>query len=77
MIPFLDHVAKQGSMIDLQNVCRRLAYDISMGIIFGKQEGYLSVSLPTKELPEAEAIAEETMLYRFALPKFCGNQCDG
>ncbi|OUZ99326.1 Cytochrome P450 [Macleaya cordata] len=70
LVPFLNHVAKNGSTIDLQDVCSRFAFDSSLSVVFGRHERYLSLGLPSNELAEAADDALEAILYRHAIPKF-------
>ncbi|OUZ99327.1 Cytochrome P450 [Macleaya cordata] len=70
LVPFLVHVAKQGTTIDLQEVCSRFAFDSSISVIFGRHERYLSLGLPSNELAEAADDAEEAVLHRHTMPVF-------
>ncbi|OUZ99322.1 Cytochrome P450 [Macleaya cordata] len=70
LVPFLDHVAKNGSTIDLQDVCSRFAFDSNISVIFGRHENYLSIELPSSVLAKAVDDAQEAILYRHAMPIF-------
>ncbi|MCL7038500.1 hypothetical protein MKW94_015433 [Papaver nudicaule] len=44
LVPLLAHAAEEGFCIDLQDVFSRYAYDINMGMIFGRYENYLHIA---------------------------------
>ncbi|KAI3922272.1 hypothetical protein MKX01_005961 [Papaver californicum] len=70
LVPFLAHVVEQGFNIDLQDVCSRFAFDITVSVIFGRYENYLSIELLSHELAVAVEDAQETILYRHTRPVF-------
>ncbi|KAF9590817.1 hypothetical protein IFM89_038539 [Coptis chinensis] len=69
LVPFFAHVAKEGTIIDLQDVCKRFAFDSNMGTILGGDEKYLSIGLPVNELADAVDDAQEAIFYRHVIPK--------
>ncbi|KAI3908990.1 hypothetical protein MKW98_008938 [Papaver atlanticum] len=70
LVPLLAHVAKTRSIIDLQEVCSRFAFDVSMNAAFGVHENYLSNELPSNDLAEATAQLQEAVLHRHIIPMF-------
>ncbi|KAI3869043.1 hypothetical protein MKW92_045627 [Papaver armeniacum] len=70
LVPLLAHAAKTGSTIDLQEVCSRFTFDVSMNAIFGVHEKYLSTELPSNELAKATKQVQETLIYRYSMPMF-------
>ncbi|KAI3971128.1 hypothetical protein MKW92_013669 [Papaver armeniacum] len=70
LVPFLTHVAEEGSSIDLQDVCSRFSFDVNISVIFGRCENYLSIELPSNELAVAVDDAQEAILYRHIRPMF-------
>ncbi|KAI3978578.1 hypothetical protein MKX01_015753 [Papaver californicum] len=70
LVPLLVHVAKTGSTIDLQNVCAQFAFDVNMKAIFGLDENYLSIELPSNDLAEAIGVVQEAVFFRHTMPMF-------
>ncbi|KAI3966972.1 hypothetical protein MKX01_040613 [Papaver californicum] len=72
LVPLLAHVAKNGSIIDLQEVCSRFTFDVNMNAAFGfgVHEKYLSTELPSNDLAEATEHVQKALLYRHVLPMF-------
>ncbi|KAF6166565.1 hypothetical protein GIB67_005427 [Kingdonia uniflora] len=70
LVPFLSYVAREGIIIDFQDVCMRYAFDSSTRVIFGISEGYLSIDLPRNELSDAVDDSHEVLLHRHTMPKF-------
>ncbi|KAI3862887.1 hypothetical protein MKX03_028753 [Papaver bracteatum] len=68
LVPFLAHVAEEGSIIDLQDVCSRIAHDINVILVFGRYENYLSIELPSNELAEALDDVPLALVYRNMMP---------
>nr|DAD41360.1 TPA_asm: hypothetical protein HUJ06_015683 [Nelumbo nucifera] len=68
LVPLLDHVTRQGSSIDLQDVFSRFTFDTSVIAVFGRDLGHLSPDLPTNKFVQAVDDAQEAILYRFAVP---------
>ncbi|XP_026437526.1 alkane hydroxylase MAH1-like [Papaver somniferum] len=70
LIPLLAHVAEEGFSIDLQDVFSRYAYDINMGMIFGRYENYLDMSFPSNEMAEATDAGQRALVNRNIVPRF-------
>ncbi|XP_019183085.1 PREDICTED: alkane hydroxylase MAH1-like [Ipomoea nil] len=72
LFPVLDHYAQQGTHIDLQEIFKRMAFDISYQQFLDKDPGSLCVD-PTGEHPFLKAIrdAVNAILYRHILPEWC------
>ncbi|KAF5191610.1 Cytochrome p450 [Thalictrum thalictroides] len=70
LVPLLAHVADNNSVIDLQDVCTRFAFECNMSTSFGRREGYLSSELPTNELCKALDDIHEALIFRHILPRF-------
>ncbi|KAI3904324.1 hypothetical protein MKW92_042208 [Papaver armeniacum] len=68
LLPFLVHVTEAGSVIDLQELCSRFAFDVNMKAIFGVHANYLSIELPSNDLAEAVGFIQEAILHRFTMP---------
>ncbi|OUZ99628.1 Cytochrome P450 [Macleaya cordata] len=75
LLPLLSHVAKQSSVVDLEDVLLRYTFDTSVNIIFGRNPNYLSTSFPWNKLANAIDEAMEAVFYRHIVPsswwKFC------
>ncbi|KAI3845169.1 hypothetical protein MKX03_007900 [Papaver bracteatum] len=70
LVPLLALVTKTGSSVDLQEVCSRFAFDVSMNAAFGVHENYLSTELPSNDLANAVAKVQESIIYRHVMPMF-------
>ncbi|XP_010242505.1 PREDICTED: alkane hydroxylase MAH1-like [Nelumbo nucifera] len=68
LLPTLDHVHAQASVIDLQNLFLRYAFDSSCAIILGRSPGFLSPSFPSNEFSEAMDVAREIIFNRNMMP---------
>ncbi|KAF6140669.1 hypothetical protein GIB67_013962 [Kingdonia uniflora] len=55
---------------DLQEVCKRLAFDSNMKVVLGRNLGYLSIGLQRNELSEAIDYVQDGVLYRHIIPMF-------
>ncbi|OUZ99318.1 Cytochrome P450 [Macleaya cordata] len=75
LLPLLSHVAKQSSVVDLQDVFLRYTFDTSVGIIFGKNPNYLSTSFPLNEFAKAMDDAMEAVFYRHVVPRSWWKLC--
>ncbi|KAJ6678068.1 ALKANE HYDROXYLASE MAH1-LIKE [Salix viminalis] len=69
LVPVLEHVAKQGSVVDLQDVFQRFTFDITSVLVTGFDPGCLSVEFPRVEFSEAMDDAEEAIFYRHIWPE--------
>ncbi|XP_021759086.1 alkane hydroxylase MAH1-like [Chenopodium quinoa] len=75
LIPLLDHVSKQGLVIDLQDLFYRFSLDTICTLVTGCDLGSLSIDWPHVPFANALDDAEEVILYRHFVPmsvwKFC------
>ncbi|KAM7523654.1 hypothetical protein LguiA_013556 [Lonicera macranthoides] len=69
LIPVLDHVAKQGMIVDLQDLFQRLTFDTTCRFVTGYDPGCLSVGLPEVPFSRAMDDAEETIFVRHVVPE--------
>ncbi|KAF9678787.1 hypothetical protein SADUNF_Sadunf07G0072100 [Salix dunnii] len=53
LVPVLEHVAKQGSVVDLQDVFQRFTFDITSILVMGFDPGCLSIEFPRVEFSKA------------------------
>lgn len=68
LLPFVAYASKQGQAIDMQDVCLRLTFDITTKLVFGVDPNCLSIGLPTVPFAQAMDDANETLLFRNAMP---------
>ncbi|MCL7043197.1 hypothetical protein MKW94_018302 [Papaver nudicaule] len=68
LLPLLSHISKESSVVDLQDVFLRYAFDTSVNIIFGQSSNFLSTSFPPNEFAKAIEDAQEVVFYRHLLP---------
>ncbi|OVA15025.1 Cytochrome P450 [Macleaya cordata] len=75
LLPFLAHIAKESSVVNLENVFMRYTFDASVSIIFGRNPNSLSTSFSSNEFADAMDDATEAVFYRHVVPsswwKFC------
>uniref|UniRef100_A0A2P2NZ43 Cytochrome P450 family protein n=1 Tax=Rhizophora mucronata TaxID=61149 RepID=A0A2P2NZ43_RHIMU len=69
LIPVLEHVAKQGSVLDLQDLFQRFTFDATCKMVTGHDPGCLSLEFPEIAFAKALDDAEEALLHRHVLPK--------
>ncbi|CAH8360948.1 unnamed protein product [Eruca vesicaria subsp. sativa] len=70
LVPLLDHFAKEGIILDLQDVLRRFTFDIFMVLITSSDPTTLSIDMPENEFDKALTEALEGILYRKIKPRF-------
>ncbi|PIA50251.1 hypothetical protein AQUCO_01300770v1, partial [Aquilegia coerulea] len=70
LVPLLAHVADNNSVIDLQDICTRFAFECNMSTSFGRGEGYLSSELPANELSVALDNIHKALIFRHIVPSF-------
>ncbi|XP_048591329.1 alkane hydroxylase MAH1-like [Brassica napus] len=70
LVPVFDHFAKEGMVMNLQDVFRRFTFDISMVLITGSDPTSLSIDMPENEFDKALTEAIEGILYRHVKPRF-------
>ncbi|XP_027077297.2 alkane hydroxylase MAH1 [Coffea arabica] len=69
LIPILDYVAKQGLMVDLQDVFQRLTFDTTCKFVTGYDPGCLSIDFPGVPFSKAMDEVEEAIFMRHILPE--------
>nr|VDC68487.1 unnamed protein product [Brassica rapa] len=70
LVPVFDHFAKEGMVMNLQDVFRRFTFDTSMGLITGSDPTTLSIDMPENEFYKALTEAIDGILYRKIKPRF-------
>ncbi|KAG2383847.1 hypothetical protein LR48_Vigan10g284200 [Vigna angularis] len=69
LLPVLDHVQQQGSVVDLQDVFNRFTFDNICSIVLGNDPNCLSVDFPEVEIEKAFNEAEESIFHRHVVPR--------
>ncbi|XP_061370975.1 alkane hydroxylase MAH1-like [Gastrolobium bilobum] len=69
LIPVLDHVRQQGTVVDLQDVLNRFTFDNICSIVLGHDPNCLSIDFPQVACEKAFNEAEESIFYRHVVPK--------
>ncbi|ESW22916.1 hypothetical protein PHAVU_004G005900 [Phaseolus vulgaris] len=69
LLPVLDHVHQQGSVVDLQDLFNRFTFDNICYIVLGHDPNCLSVDFPEVEIEKAFNEAGETIFHRHVVPK--------
>jgi len=69
LLPVLDHVHQQGSVVDLQDVFNRFTFDNICSMVLGSDPNCLSVDFPEVAIEKAFNEAEETIFYRHVVPR--------
>ncbi|KAK9070206.1 hypothetical protein SSX86_010606 [Deinandra increscens subsp. villosa] len=69
LIPVLNHVARKGLVVDMQDVFQRLTFDTTCMFVTGYDPGCLSIDF--KDVPFSRAMdeAEEAIFIRHVMPK--------
>ncbi|MCL7051059.1 hypothetical protein MKW94_012388 [Papaver nudicaule] len=75
LLPLLEHVARQSSIVDLEDVFLRYTFDISVSIIFGTNPKYLSPNFPRNDFANAMDDALEAVFYRHVVPNIWKKLC--
>ncbi|CAH8361029.1 unnamed protein product [Eruca vesicaria subsp. sativa] len=70
LVPIFDHFAKEGMVLNFQDVFRRFTFDIFMVLITGSDPTSLSIDMPENEFDKALNEATEGVLYRHLKPRF-------
>ncbi|KQK03062.1 noroxomaritidine synthase [Brachypodium distachyon] len=68
LLPYLDHMAKHGSEVELEGVFMRFSLDVSYSTVFATDLDCLSVSRPIPVFGQATKEVEEGMLFRHVVP---------
>ncbi|KAF6175214.1 hypothetical protein GIB67_015900 [Kingdonia uniflora] len=69
LIPVIEYVVKQGSVVDLQDVFQRFTFDSTYILISGMDPRSLSIQFPKVPFAEALDDAEEVIFHRDSRPK--------
>lgn len=69
LIPILEHVSKDGSVIDFQDLFQRLTFDTTCILVTGFDPGCLSLDFPDVPFSRAMDEAEEAIFMRHCLPE--------
>ncbi|KAL3844980.1 hypothetical protein ACJIZ3_002383 [Penstemon smallii] len=69
LVPVLEHVAKQGLVIDLQDMFQRFTFDTTCKLVTGFDPGCLSVEFPDVPFSRAMDEVEEAIFMRHCLPE--------
>ncbi|CAH8360937.1 unnamed protein product [Eruca vesicaria subsp. sativa] len=70
LVPVFDHFAKEGMVLNLQDVFRRFTFDVTMVLITGSDPKILSIDMPENEFDKALTAAGEGTMYRHVKPRF-------
>ncbi|KAG8045901.1 hypothetical protein GUJ93_ZPchr0008g13932 [Zizania palustris] len=68
LLPYLDHMTKLGSEVELEGVFMRFSLDVSYSTVFAADLDCLSVSSPIPVFGQATKEAEEAVLFRHIVP---------
>ncbi|KAJ0040271.1 hypothetical protein Pint_26949 [Pistacia integerrima] len=69
LIPILEHVAKEGKAVDLQDLFQRFTFDSTCILVTGYDPGCLSIEFPEVPFSKALEDAEESIFYRHVVPE--------
>ncbi|KAL7178085.1 hypothetical protein ACSBR2_031272 [Camellia fascicularis] len=69
LIPVLNHVSKQGLIVDLQDLFQRFTFDTTCILITSYDPGCLSIEFPDVPFAKAMDDAEEALLMRHVVPE--------
>uniref|UniRef100_A0A1W7HBU4 Cytochrome P450 n=1 Tax=Scoparia dulcis TaxID=107240 RepID=A0A1W7HBU4_SCODU len=69
LIPVLEHVSKQGLVVDLQDLFQRFTFDTTCILVTGYDPGCLSIELPDVPFSKAMDEVEEAIFMRHCLPE--------
>ncbi|EEF33140.1 alkane hydroxylase MAH1 [Ricinus communis] len=70
LLPVLEHVADQESVMDLQDIFQRFTFDITCILVTGYNPKCLSIAFPEVEFSKAIDDAEEALFYRHFCPEY-------
>ncbi|TKY50475.1 Alkane hydroxylase MAH1 [Spatholobus suberectus] len=68
LLPILDHVRQQGTLVDLQDVFNRFTFDNICSTIVGYDPKCLSIDFPEVAIERAFNETEESIFYRHTVP---------
>ncbi|KAJ0040551.1 hypothetical protein Pint_26930 [Pistacia integerrima] len=69
LVPILEHVAKEGKVVDLQDLFQRFTFDSTFILVTGYDPACLSIEFPEVPFSKALEDAEEAIFYRHAIPE--------
>ncbi|KAE8700102.1 putative late blight resistance protein-like protein R1B-23-like [Hibiscus syriacus] len=69
LIPVLEHVAKFGLVVDLEDVFQRFTFDFTCILVTGNNPECLSIDFPEVRFSKALDEAEEALFYRHVRPR--------
>ena len=69
LIPVLEHASKLGMQVDLQELFKRLTFDVVGLLVFGFDSNSLSVELPLIPHEKAFVDMEKAIFIRYLMPK--------
>ncbi|KAK7316474.1 hypothetical protein VNO77_35532 [Canavalia gladiata] len=69
LLPILDHVQQQGTVLDLQDVFNRFTFDNISSLVLGYDPNCLSIQFPQVAVENAFNQVEESIFYRHVIPK--------
>ncbi|KAF5751835.1 cytochrome P450 86B1-like [Tripterygium wilfordii] len=69
IVPVLDHVCRQGIVMDMQDFFQRFTFDATCMLVTGYDPGCLSTEFPKIEFAEAMDAAEEAIFHRYLWPE--------
>ncbi|KAF6140672.1 hypothetical protein GIB67_013965 [Kingdonia uniflora] len=69
LLPLLSQVARNSSIVDLEDVFLRYTFDTTFAVIFGRNPKYLDISFPPNKFAEAMDDGLEAIFYRHVVPR--------
>ncbi|KAJ0040280.1 hypothetical protein Pint_26942 [Pistacia integerrima] len=69
LIPILEHVAKEGKVVDLQDLFQRFTFDSTFILVTGYDPACLSIEFPEVPFSKALEDADEAIFYRHVIPE--------
>lgn len=69
LVPVLEHVSKQGLVVDLQSVVHRFSLEIGFKLVTGYDRDCLTIEFPEDRFSKALDDAEEVIFYRHIMPE--------
>ncbi|XP_026434296.1 alkane hydroxylase MAH1-like [Papaver somniferum] len=75
LLPLLEYVARQSSIVDLEDMFMRYTFDTSVSIIFGTNPNYLAPDFPRNDFANAMEDASEAVFYRHVVPSLWKKLC--
>ncbi|KAB1216201.1 Cytochrome P450 86B1 [Morella rubra] len=69
LFPVLEHVSRQGTEVDLQDIFQRFTFDNTCLLVLGFDPNCLSIELPEVDYRTAFDLVEEAVFYRHIVPQ--------